>query len=156
MALIKGNHTYCTATSSFPCTTLNDLTTWAKQCCIFGPDMPQANFDRQFIAANVTIGNDGSKDNNATSLVRYEFIEFLIRIADQKYKGRTETVSAALKLLVDECIFPHSQHGKWQQWREEFLWTIDVNDVLEANIDNLFKIYNSWIYSIKNIKQNSK
>ena len=41
--------------------------------------------DRLFIAANVSL--EGNNDDNAENLfVRYEFIEFLVRIADLKFK----------------------------------------------------------------------
>jgi len=44
-----------------------------------------AAIDRLFIAANVTL--EGKNEDNSENLfVRYEFIEFLVRIADLKFK----------------------------------------------------------------------
>jgi hypothetical protein len=37
----------------------------------------------------------------------------------------------------------------WQDFRDEELWTLDVNDVLEANLKNLEKIYNKYILAVK-------
>jgi hypothetical protein len=30
----------------------------------------------------------------------------------------------------------------WQEWRDELLWTIDVNDVMEVNLAGIQKMYN--------------
>ena len=32
----------------------------------------------------------------------------------------------------------------WQQFRDEELWTIDVNDVFEANLEGINKIHNYY------------
>ena len=45
-----------------------------------------STIDRLFIAANVTLDGNKNEDNSDNCFVRYEFLEFLIRIADTKYK----------------------------------------------------------------------
>ena len=37
----------------------------------------------------------------------------------------------------------------WQGFRDNELWTIDVNDILEANLENLKKIYANYFSSVK-------
>lgn len=45
-----------------------------------------STIDRLFIAANVSVDSKPSESNQENVFVRYEFLEFLIRIADMKYK----------------------------------------------------------------------
>ena len=45
-----------------------------------------STIDRLFIAANVALDGKQSESNSENSFVRYEFLEFLVRIADMKYK----------------------------------------------------------------------
>ncbi len=43
-----------------------------------------------------------------------------------------------------ENIFPLSHPDPWQEFRDEELWTIDVNDILEANLEGLRKVYQHY------------
>lgn len=46
--------------------------------------------------------------------------------------------------LLEEHIFPNANPDPWQEFRDELLWTIDVNDVLEVNLEGLKKVYNHY------------
>jgi len=50
-----------------------------------------------------------------------------------------------------------SKFYSWQKFREEEVWTLEVNDVLEANAKGLLKLYNQFarIEKCKNIKYES-
>jgi len=75
--------------------------------------VPQSAVDRLFIATNVELSNQA--ENPDKQLVRFEFIELLIRIAAEKYRrtGRTQTHSEALQLLINDNVIPHSHHSEW-------------------------------------------
>lgn len=47
--------------------------------------------------------------------MRFEFFEGLIRIANCKYKetGVVETVTEAVRLLLDECILSNYEFEPW-------------------------------------------
>ena len=38
-----------------------------------------------------------------------------------------------------------AEKGEWQEFRDRHLWSCDVNDVFESNLDLLKKIYNSYL-----------
>jgi len=51
-----------------------------------------------------------------------------------------DSIAEAVQMLIDKNLKPYSQHEEWQKWRSEKFWTIDIHDVLDANLDNLKKI----------------
>jgi hypothetical protein len=67
----------------------------------------------------------------------------LIRISYEKYGrfGTFKTYASAFKQLLDKNVIPHSTHREWQEWREKVLWTVEVNDLYLANLENLRKIF---------------
>ena len=103
-----------------------------------------AAIDRTFIAANLKTENSIAPSNG---LKRFEFLEILVRLANIKYKESNicKTYADATEKLITECIMPHFTSEPWQEFRTKQLWTIDVNDLLEANQTNLEKIYNHYL-----------
>ena len=45
---------------------------------------------------------------------------------------------------------PVSNYKEWNNFRENFLYTIEINDVLETNLDLIKKVYNLYNKSNKN------
>ena len=37
----------------------------------------------------------------------------------------------------------------WQPFRDQELWTINVNDILEANLDSLKRVYSTFFTAVK-------
>lgn len=72
-------------------------------------------------------------------------------MGNAKYRetGIVQTYPQALEKLIIEKIIPFFKPDPWQGFRDEQLWTIDVNDILEANLENLRKIYNLTFTSVK-------
>ncbi len=64
-----------------------------------------ATIDRVFIVVDQP-GEDVVNGKIAKNMMRYEFLEGLVRIANSKYKetGVASTVTEALRLLIEECI----------------------------------------------------
>ena len=109
--------------------------------------MLSTTVDRAFIAANVAVeGQKISDDNPANALSRFEFLEILVRLAQAKFKetGLCSTFEESMTRLLDEFIFPLANPEPWQEFRDELLWTLDVNDVLEANLEGLKKVYTHY------------
>lgn len=79
-------------------------------------------------------------------MTRFEFYESLVRIASGKYKdtGIEKNYIDSFNRLLNEHIIPISDLSNWQQWRETKLWTLEVNDILEANLTNILKLYRSY------------
>ena len=89
-------------------------------------------------------------------MVRFEFYEILVRIADLKFKQTKicETYSEAFEKLILDHIFCYGDPVPWQPFRDQFpedqrLWALGPNDILEANLDNLKKIYQAFQTSVK-------
>ena len=60
------------------------------------------------------------------------------------------TAFQSFEYLIVNNIMPVSNGKEWQPFRETYLYTVDVNDVLETNLDLIQKIYN--IYTKPNKK----
>ena len=75
-----------------------------------------------------------------------------MRIANDKFLrndkvaggARAQTITEALELLVEENLPQGSRAAEWQGFRDNSLWCVDVNDVLDANLDLLRKVYKSY------------
>ena len=105
--------------------------------------LTQADVDRIFIATNYEEESHSENDDN--TLCRYEFAEILVRFAITKYfdKGLTPTRQDAVEELLRNYILPNSRDiMPWQEFRDQQLWTLEVDDLIRANqksIDALYK-----------------
>ena len=99
--------------------------------------------DRTFIAANLKVTESAAPSNG---LKRFEFLEILVRLANTKYLETkiVKTYAEATEKLITECVLPFFTPEPWQEFRDKELWSIDVNDMFEANLENLKKIYNHY------------
>jgi hypothetical protein len=46
--------------------------------------------------------------------------------------------------MIENNIRPASNFREWQEFRDKYLYNIEVNDVLQANLEILKKIYNIY------------
>ena len=92
-----------------------------------------------FIAAKVAAPPTISQN----ALVRFEFLEVLVRIANAKYKetGRAETFNDALIMVLDS-IWANYPMAQWQEFRERYLWCNTIDNVYKANASALQDIHN--------------
>ena len=76
---------------------------------------------------------------NKNNIKRANFVEALIRIAKQKYldQGKEKHLSSAVKTILDLIESKYGTVDRWQGVRQEHFWTLEVNDILHANIDGL-------------------
>lgn len=98
--------------SEYPVISWNDFTIICNKCKI--PDNKACNLatiDRIYIATNVNQNIQGAQGDR--DLVRYEFLEIIVRIANAKYKdtGICHSGSEALKKLLEENIFPNMEES---------------------------------------------
>ena len=102
------------------------------------------DIDRNFIAANVSDKGE-EKQNPSNALIRYEFIEFLVRMAKYKYKeqGLAHTVAASFDKLMIETIIPyHEEHCQnWQPFREQFFLNNVIDNLMACNKKSLETIF---------------
>ena len=107
--------------------------------------------DRAFIATNVELGDEINKFNPPTALQRGEFLEIITRMGQTKYKdtGVVTTYSEAVQKLLDDHVLKMAENDEWQEFRDKKLWTLEVNDVFEANLELLMKIYDKGLAPTK-------
>ena len=132
---------YVAAKSNFPNIGQLDWGEFATSAKLKDSVVDTSALDRTFIAANLKVEGQGNAPSNG--LKRFEFLEILVRLANTKYLETKicKTYAASTEKLITECILPHYAPEPWQEWRDKELWTIDVNDIFEANLENLKKIY---------------
>jgi hypothetical protein len=88
-----------------------------------------------------TLGSkkEGAPDISQNYLCRYHFLEILVRLGNEKYRGTKicETFAESLEKLLTECIIPKYRPEPWQEFRDKELWHLNVEDLLAANYDNM-------------------
>jgi hypothetical protein len=103
--------------------------------------------DRLFIAANVAL-NQTSEKENENSFVRHEFIEFLVRVADLKYKQTKVCKTAASsfqKLMTDHLLpFYNEYCTECNHLRETYL----EGTIIDHNMFNNKKLF-EHLYAVE-------
>lgn len=50
-------------------------------------------------------------------------------------------MAESLEKLLNEHIYPYAKPDPWQEFRDQDLWCMEVNDILEANLEGIRKVY---------------
>ena len=151
MDVIKDVFTHCISVSSFPSISWIDFCNFCTSWNI--PDnktCTMQTIDRIFIATNVELVE--LEDNPDRDLCRYEFFEILVRMAGAKFKDSkaAQTWDEATEMIIQENLIPYTKHiQRGQEFRTEDLWTLPVDDLFRANLDNLRKVYNEFVTGTK-------
>lgn len=135
------------AKGNFPTLSPFDFNHFARLANLPDKKLTMAVIDMYFVATNVEIGEE-QEGNDDRSLCRFEFWEMLIRIAKGKFletKKETNIVSAFERILKEHVLptFDHCLPG--QRFRDDFLWTLRVNDVLERNEIAIARLYKKGV-----------
>ena len=74
-------------------------------------------------------------------------MEIIVRLANIKFieTKKIKGFEEATRVIIEEYIMPNFKPDPWQEFRDKQLWTIDVNDILEANLNNLTIIYKGFL-----------
>ena len=129
------------ATSAWPNVGQLDFCDFATKARFLDAAVNISCVDRSFIAANLKVADVATAPSNG--LKRFEFLEIIVRLANSKY-GETKVVKTyaeATEKLITDCVLPYFVPEPWQEFRDKELWTIDVNDLLESNLENLENVY---------------
>jgi hypothetical protein len=95
------------------------------------------------VAVNYEIGGEDQENNDDKALIRFEFIELMIRIAREKYfnSGEVDSLGKALELTLDRNVRLASRAEEWNNFRKNMLYNVAVNDIFTANVDLLMEVY---------------
>lgn len=127
---------------SYPVIDWLDFVDACSQWKIIDKNLTSTDVDRIFIATNFE--EEDLEENDDNSLCRFEFMEIIARMAKTKYfdKDTLPTVAESCEKLITEYIIPNTtEHMEWQAFRDNYLWTLDVDDLLKANLDRIAKLY---------------
>eukprot|EP00347_Sterkiella_histriomuscorum_P020671 403336916 len=125
---------------------LNQYTEFLKEelNLIDGDQLNQSDADRYFITVN---SNKRGPLIPANALVRFQFVEILLRLAIKKFfeSQLAQTESQAFQLLIDNHIIPATSHIiKSQEWRKTILWNEQVDNILKAYLPVFQHVYNNY------------
>ena len=136
--------------SSYPTISMNDFTSWAKNCdLVDGKWIDLAALDRILITTNVAL--HGLISSAERDLNRYEFLEILVRLANAKYKESKicATSPEALLKLLHENIYPNSKEVNGEHFRRFQCYNVKVNEILQKNESLIKKIYDQYTHNKK-------
>ena len=97
---------------------------------VLDKNLTPTDVDRIFIATNFE--EEELEENDDNSLCRFEFMEIVARMAKTKFfeKGICSTVWESCQKILVEFIIPNSmERMPWQEFRENLLWTLEVDDL---------------------------
>ena len=124
---------------------LNQYTTFLHDLeLVDGNNFKQADADRMFIAINTMVGVERGPMNPTNSLIRYQLMELLIRVAMEKYPV-CPTEALSFEKVCEEHLIPRMGDLNDQTvWRREHTLTESVDNVMKAFrplFKHLFKEY---------------
>lgn len=119
------------------------------QCQVCDEKLNLAGLDRQFTAA--TFQTVKVETNPQDALQRFEFVEVIVRLAQDKFytPKLAATMAEAVSRILLENFFEYGDYKEWQTFRDRELWTLDLNDIFEANLDLLKKLYKKYLAPMK-------
>ena len=120
-----------------------DVGAFAYQVKIPDAEFAASLIDIKFNAVNNNTVPVPLTDPNL--LLRYKFVELLVRIAHEKFTltKKCATVAEATDRLMTE-ILANWNPEPWQEYRRDTCYTLEVNDVLETNIDGITKLREAY------------
>ncbi|CAD8105716.1 unnamed protein product [Paramecium sonneborni] len=112
---------------------VNPTSDFINQCqLIDGKQLKLADVDLKFIATCSASSIDwkGNYRNPERSLVRYQMMEFLVRLSDDKYVRFNPQINIvqATKMILDQCM-PHMSQYDCHKWRAERYFVEQCDDV---------------------------
>lgn len=130
---------------AFPFVGTIELTTFCETIHIVDDHFKIANIDLLFVS---TVVLQRGQIKNKAGFIRCEFFEFLVRVAKFKFleSGICTSFTESWKMLYNNHIKPNlDKFQEWQPFRKRELWTLDVNDVLQVNLDGLKCVYQHYV-----------
>lgn len=122
-----------------------DFVTACSSWGIIGSNLSQTDIDRIFIATNFE--EEDLEENDDNSLCRFEFLEIIARMAKTKFygKGVCNTVHESCSKLIKEYIIPNTtERMDNHEFREQVLWTLEVDDLIKANLAGIQSLYKKF------------
>lgn len=126
---------------------LNTYTDFCNTCGIIdGKILKLSDFDRIFIATYTKSDKEKNHRNPDRALVRYQFLEGLLRIAEQKYlnSGLAQNYGEAMTMLMEESVKPYVSKFNHHQWRPDSYWNEKVDTVYKSYLPIMRGIFKKY------------
>lgn len=121
---------------------LNPFTEFCNQTKLICKQLPSKIIDLTFITTNSMSGADwkGNHQVPERGFVRFQFMEALVRLADEKYRknGLCQTISDSISALIQQHLKPIFIRFRSEKWRQTVYFT-QQNDILIKKYRPVFK-----------------
>ena len=141
---------YYSGKSSYPTISMNDFTSFAGECKILDNNyIVLALLDLLLVSTCVSTNvyvNSAEKD-----LQRYEFLEMIVRLANQRYKdlGFAQTTVEGIDRVLNELIYPHAMRTDGEHFRRYYCYNVKTNEILKKNEPLLRRTYDTFTHAKK-------
>ena len=128
----------------------NVLTEFLSKCKILDDNMRLKDADLKFIATITDPTQSKNLRNPEKSLVRYQFLEVWVRMAEQKYitSGNITSYAEAVEKILEEHLLPFITSNDTlynaQKWREDRYWNEECDTVLKSYLPILQGLYKRY------------
>lgn len=128
----------------------NAFTDFLVKCKIIDDNLRLKDADLKFIATITDPSLAKNPRNPEKSIVRYQFLELWVRLAEQKYitAGTTTSYPEALKRILNEHVLPYINQNEAlfnaHKWRVERYWNEQCDTVYKSYlpiVQALFRKY---------------
>uniref|UniRef100_A0A0G4FCU0 Uncharacterized protein n=1 Tax=Chromera velia CCMP2878 TaxID=1169474 RepID=A0A0G4FCU0_9ALVE len=131
-----------------------NLKAWDKfleECDIVGDDLKQSKADSVFLSAMNSPGLTGSRGEVIDTtlmakgcLVRFQFLEAIIRLAEEKYLkgGPADSLRRAVEMLLQVNILPRAEvlHKEFI-WKQSVFYTKEVDAIFRKHMRTLHTVF---------------
>lgn len=131
--------------SEFRCITGNFLIDFMNSCKVFDNMYTMSDLGVNWSAVLIPKVK-GQLYNPGNALVRYEFLEILVRIANDRYirTRKLKSTYEAVNQLFKNYLLPNMTQFNSNQWRTQKYWTEDVDIIFKAHKVILDAVYNKY------------
>ena len=147
---IKNCFTYLAGLSMKSCLGMREFMNFVDQTKMKDASLTREIIDDLFVEVNKDPNAEETENENPTDeLVRYEFVEMLIRMADFKYKrtGEVNQHAHAFGKLFSSIVEPwyRSETEVWGGFRSNELQTLAVDELLRKNRASFERLYKKYV-----------
>ena len=124
------------------------MTSFGGKCKFFEPPGKLTNTDLDLIITATCVSNNQYVNSQLTDLTRYEFLEMIVRVADDKYKKTkiVKTIAEGISKVIEELIYPHAVSMDGENFRRYHCYAVKVNEILKKNESQIKKVYASFCH----------
>lgn len=146
---IKDCFTYLAGMSKKSCIDMSNFMSFLEKIKVVDENLTLKDIETLFEEVNAEpVADQTDHENPADELVRYEFVEMLVRMADLKYRkpGILQTYAEAFGELFSNVIEPWYKLEKNTQvnFRVKHLIVKEVDDLMKCNKINLEKLWKQY------------